>query len=152
MALLSYFRFFRATAATHKRNDVSGYLGMARQVEARLRAESRLLPMPPPDSGPAVLPAPSTAPASPAPSALPPEPLSAWTDWPAALPGLGPKRVIPYARCAACVAEGGRSITESVTLLSGEVITWSVLVYEFTFSAYGERPLCLAHARHRPAP
>jgi hypothetical protein len=70
--------------------------------------------------------------------------------WPAGIPGLGPRTVIPYGACQDCVDQGGRPVQESVRLsFMGEVVSWTVSRVEGTFAAYGGRALCLAHARPR---
>jgi hypothetical protein len=70
--------------------------------------------------------------------------------WPAGIPGLGPRAVIPYTSCQDCVDQGGRAVQESVRLsFTGEVVSWTVSRVEGTFAAYGGRALCLAHARPR---
>jgi hypothetical protein len=75
------------------------------------------------------------------------------TTWPAGIPGLGPRTVIPYTSCLDCVDGGGRRVEESVrlNLTGGLVVSWRMRLVEGTFAAYGERALCLAHARRRVA-
>lgn len=70
--------------------------------------------------------------------------------WPARLPWMGAKRVVAYTACQDCVDRGGRPVEESVRLsFMDEIARWRVELVEGTFAAYGERALCLAHARQR---
>ena len=74
----------------------------------------------------------------------------AGSPWPAALPDLGPRTVIPYRVCQDCVDQGGRPVRESVRLsFTNEYMSWRAQRVEGTFAAYGGRALCLAHARPR---
>jgi hypothetical protein len=71
------------------------------------------------------------------------------TDWPGTLPGLGPRRLVAYSPCADCAALGGRTVTETVTLQSRQVVTWTVTTVEHTWVTYGGLALCLPHAEAR---
>jgi hypothetical protein len=65
----------------------------------------------------------------------------AWRDfpWPDALPGLGPRSIGPFTRCARCVV--GR--WASRPLPSVRLEQW---MDAGTFVSYGSTPLCLRHA------
>jgi hypothetical protein len=71
------------------------------------------------------------------------------TDWPARLPGLGPRHIVAYTPCHDCAALGGRLVTETVTLKSREVVSWTVTTVDHTWVTYGGVALCLPHAEAR---
>jgi hypothetical protein len=71
------------------------------------------------------------------------------TEWPATLPGLGPRHIAAYAACHGCAAFGGRAVTESVTLQSRQVVNWTVTTVDHTWVTYGGLALCLPHAEAR---
>lgn len=66
--------------------------------------------------------------------------------WPDTLPGLGPRRVVAFSRCADCPDPAPRIAVPladgTLVDLPGPTGTWVV---------YGDRPLCLGCARRRAA-
>jgi hypothetical protein len=71
------------------------------------------------------------------------------TDWPATLPGLGPRRLVAYTACEDCAALGGRAVTETVTLQSRQIVNWTVTTVDHTWVTYGGVALCLPHTETR---
>ena len=138
------------------------YLQLAKLAEARLRAAREAGPgcvlndETPEGPGfgrsvvkvvgkaPAEGPAPKESESMPPPtSALAP---STSTPWPAALPGLGPRRAVPFAACTDCTTDPPQD----------EIIKIGPYALEVpgqrgTFAAYGAVALCRRHAQGRAA-
>ena len=121
------------------------YLQLAKQAEARLRATRETSPGYAIDAGNAVSATSRVNGVNRVGEACAegPEPASP-SAWPAALPGLGRRRVIPFTSCADCATDPPPD-----EVLNVGAYTIAVPGQRGTFAAYGAVALCHRHARAR---
>jgi hypothetical protein len=69
-------------------------------------------------------------------------------NWPAALPGLGPRSIGPFVECRDCAAGDWPPVV--TVRVAGE--TMSAPGPRWTFARFGGVPVCARHARQRAIP